>query len=140
MVNTVAAPFDRTVLPIPETEHPPITEIDARKATPPTRFEVKAPPRAPNVMVVLIDNLGFGATKPFGGAISMPTLERLAEDGLIYNNFRVAPACSPSRVALLTGRNSHSANMGALSEMDSAHEVGFSCVVFAEQHGERAAS
>jgi arylsulfatase A-like enzyme len=117
MVNTVAAPFDRTVLPIPETEHPPITEIDARKATPPTRFEVKAPPRAPNVMVVLIDNLGFGATKPFGGAISMPTLERLAEDGLIYNNFRVTPACSPSRVALLTGRNSHSANMGALSEM-----------------------
>ena len=74
MVNTVAAPFDRTVLPIPEPEHPPITEIDARKATPPTRFEVKAPPRAPNVMVVLIDNLGFGATKPFGGAISMPTL------------------------------------------------------------------
>ena len=47
----------------------------------------------------------------------MPTLERLAEDGLIYNNFRVTPACSPSRVALLTGRNSHSANMGALSEM-----------------------
>ena len=44
MVNTVAAPFDRTVLPIPEPEHPPITEIDARKATPPTRFEVKAPP------------------------------------------------------------------------------------------------
>ena len=117
MVNTVAAPFDRTVLPIPEPEHPPITEIDARKATPPTRFEVKAPPGAPNVMVILLDNLGFGGSKPFGGAISMPTLERLAEDGLIYNNFRVTPACSPSRVALLTGRNSHSANMGALSEM-----------------------
>jgi hypothetical protein len=56
MVNTVAAPFDRTALPIPETEYPPITEIDARKATPPPRFDVKAPPGAPNVMVVLVDN------------------------------------------------------------------------------------
>ena len=124
MVNTVAAPFDRTVLPIPEPEHPPITEIDARKATPPPRFEVNAPPGAPNVMVVLIDNLGFGATKPFGGAISMPTLERLAADGLIYNNFRVTPACSPSRVALLTGRNSHSANMGAAAFAQIGQKVG----------------
>ena len=117
MANTVESALDRTVLPIPEPEHPPITEIDARKVAPPPRFEVKAPAGAPNVMVILLDNLGFGGSKPFGGAINMPTLERLAEDGLIYNNFRVTPACSPSRVALLTGRNSHSANMGALSEM-----------------------
>ena len=109
--------LDRKVLPIPEPEHPPITEIDARKVAPPPRFEAKAPPGAPNVMVILLDNLGFGGSKPFGGAIEMPTLERLAEEGLIYNNFRLTPACSPSRVALLTGRNSHSANMGALSEM-----------------------
>ena len=94
MVNGVVDDVDRTVLPIPEPEYPPITEIDARKATPPPRFEVTAPSGAPNVMVVLIDNLGFGATKPFGGAISMPTLQRLAADGLIYNNFRVTPACS----------------------------------------------
>ena len=117
MANTVEAPLDRTVLPIPEPEHPPITEIDARKATAPPRFEVKAPAGAPNVMVILLDNLGFGGSKTFGGAINMPTLDRLAEDGLIYNNFHVTPACSPSRVALLTGRNSHSANMGAISEM-----------------------
>ena len=100
MVNTVAAPFDRTVLPIPEPEHPPITEIDARKATPPTRFEVKAPPRAPNVMVMFLDNLGYSATKTFGGAINMPTLERLAADGLIYSNFHVNTGCSPTRMSL----------------------------------------
>ncbi len=57
-------------------------------------------------MVILLDNLGFGATKPFGGVINMPTLERLAKDGLIYNNFHTAPLCSPSRMALLTGRES----------------------------------
>ena len=120
MVNTVAAPFDRTVLPIPEPEHPPITEIDARKATAPPRFEVKAPPGAPNVMVILLDNLGYGASKTFGGVINMPTLDRLAANGLIYNNFHVKPICSPSRVALLTGRNCHSANMGSISEMATA--------------------
>ena len=70
--------------------------------------------------VILLDNLGDGATKPFGGVIEMPTLERLAKDGLIYNNFHTAPLCSPSRVALLTGRNPHSANMGSVAELSTA--------------------
>ena len=108
---------DRTSLPIPEPQYPPITEIDVRKATPPPRFEIKPPPGAPNVLVILLDNLGFGATKTFGGVINMPTLERLAENGLIYNNFHTAPLCSPTRMALLTGRNSHSANMGCVAEV-----------------------
>jgi hypothetical protein len=59
------APLDRTTLPIAEPTYPPITEIDVRKATPPPRFEVKAPQGAPNVLVIMLDNLGFGATKPF---------------------------------------------------------------------------
>jgi arylsulfatase A-like enzyme len=113
-------PVDRTVLPLAEPSYPPITEINVRKATPPPRFEVKAPDGAPNVLVILLDNLGFGATKPFGGVIEMPTLERLAKDGLIYNNFHTAPLCSPSRVALLTGRNPHSANMGSVAEVATA--------------------
>jgi arylsulfatase A-like enzyme len=108
---------DRTVLPLKERNYPPITEIDVRKATPPPLFQVKAPPGAPNVIVILLDNLGFGATKPFGGVINMPTLERLAKEGVIYNNFHTAPLCSPSRQALLTGRNPHSVNMGAISEL-----------------------
>ncbi len=108
------------LLPLAKPTYSPITEIDARKATPPPRFEVKAPQGAPNVLVILLDNLGYGATKTFGGVIEMPTLERLAKNGLIYNNFHTAPLCSPSRMALLTGRNPHSANMGSVAEIATA--------------------
>ena len=66
--------LDRTVLPIPEPKYAPITEMDARKATPPPRLEVKAPVGAPNVVIVLIDDIGFGHTSPFGGPINMNTL------------------------------------------------------------------
>src|SRR6266571_6275609 len=111
---------DRTVLPLAEPTHPPITEIDVRKATPPPRFETKAPKDAPNVLVILLDNLGYSATKTFGGVVNMPTLERLARNGLIYNNFHTTPLCSPSRTALLTGRNPHSANMGSVAEIATA--------------------
>ena len=116
------APLDRTVLPLAEPTYPPITELDVRKATPPPRFEVKAPQGAPNVIVILLDNLGYGATKAFGGVINMPTLERLAKEGLIYNNFHTTPLCSPSRVALITGHNAHSANMGSIAEAATAFQ------------------
>ena len=112
--------LDRTVLPVPEPKPPVITELDARKATPPPRFEVKAPKGAPNVVVILLDNIGFGDLSTFGGPIQMPTLDRLAKNGLRYNNFKVPPLCSPSRVALLTGRNSHSCNFGMIAEMATA--------------------
>jgi arylsulfatase A-like enzyme len=115
-----AATVDRTVLPLAEPSYPAITELDVRKATPPPLFQVKTPRGAPNVIVILLDNLGYGATKPFGGVINMPTLERLAKDGLIYNNFHTAPLCSPSRMALLTGRNPHSVNMGSVTEVATA--------------------
>jgi hypothetical protein len=115
-----AASVDRTVLPLAEPNYPAITELNVRKATAPPLFQVKAPQGAPNVIVILLDNLGFGATKPFGGVVNMPTLERLAKNGLIYTNFHTAPLCSPSRQALLTGRNPHSVNMGAISELATA--------------------
>ena len=67
-----ATSVDRTVLPLAQPNYPAITELDVRKATAPPLFQVKAPPGAPNVIVILLDNLGFGATKPFGGAINMP--------------------------------------------------------------------
>jgi arylsulfatase A-like enzyme len=120
VVRAQNASVDRTVLPIAEPKYPPITEIDVRTATPPPLFQVKAPDGAPNVLVILLDNLGFGASKTFGGAVNMPTLERLAKEGLIYDNFHTAPLCSPSRVALLTGRNPHSVNMGSISEFATA--------------------
>jgi arylsulfatase A-like enzyme len=113
-------PMDRTVLPIAGPTYPPITTLDLRDAKAPPLFQVKAPQGAPNVLVILLDNLGFGATKPFGGIIDMPTLQRLGKEGLIYVNFHTAPLCSPSRMALITGRNPHSVNMGAISELATA--------------------
>ena len=73
--------LDRTVLPVPPPQYPPITELDAKNAKAPPRFEVKAPKGAPNVVVVLLDNMGFGDISTFGGPIQMPTLDRLAKTG-----------------------------------------------------------
>src|SRR6476620_297178 len=116
----VGAPLDRTVLPVPEPDYPHATELDARDATAPPRFEVKAPKDAPNVIVFLIDDIGFGHASAFGGAIPMPALERLARQGLKYNRFHTTALCSPTRVALLTGRNHHTNNAGAIMEVATA--------------------
>ncbi len=110
------ARLDRTVLPIPEPKIVPITEIDARKAKAPARFDVKAPRGAPNVVIVLIDDMGFGQSSAFGGPVQMPTCEKLAANGLKYNRFHTTALCSPTRMALLTGRNHHSCNTGSIME------------------------
>src|SRR5580765_2745324 len=99
----VVLPTDRTVLPIPEPQYPHSTVFDVRNATPPPRFEVKAPAKAPNVLIVLIDDMGFGQSSAFGGPINMPTVERLANEGLRYNEFHTTALCSPTRSALLSG-------------------------------------
>ncbi len=78
---SVALPTDRTVLPIPEPQYPHSTVLDARNATPPPRFEVKAPAAAPNVLIVLIDDMGFGQSSAFGGPIHMPTVEKFCQRG-----------------------------------------------------------
>jgi arylsulfatase len=111
---------DRTVLPIKAPSVKPITELDARKVKAPPRFEVKAPKGAPNLVIVLIDDLGFGATSTFGGPIATPTLDRLAQNGLRYNNFHTTALCSPTRAALKSGRNHHTVNMGFITEMATA--------------------
>lgn len=113
----LASQLDRTVLPIQLPERPLYTEVDARNATPPPRVEPVAPEGAPNVVIILIDDLGFGATETFGGPIATPTLDRLAEGGLRYNNFHTTALCSPTRAALKSGRNHHTANMGFITEM-----------------------
>jgi arylsulfatase A-like enzyme len=107
---------DRTALPIAEPNIPHSTVLDARNAKPPARFEVKAPPESPNVLIVLIDDMGFGMSSAFGGPIQMPTVERLAKGGLRYNHFHTTALCSPTRAALLTGRNHHMCNMGSVTE------------------------
>ena len=112
-----AAELDRTVLPIAESKPPVVTEIDARNVKMPPRFEVKAPQGAPNVVIVLIDDMGFGVPSSFGGPVTMPTLDKLAEGGLRYNNFHTTALCSPTRAALKSGRNHHQVNMGFITEM-----------------------
>jgi arylsulfatase A-like enzyme len=112
-----AGELDRTVLPIAEPEYPAIKELDARNAKAPPRFEVKPPKGAPNVVVVLLDDIGFGQSSAFGGPAKMATLDKLAANGLRYNNFHTTALCSPTRTALLTGRNHHVNNAGAIMEL-----------------------
>ncbi len=111
---------DRQILPVANPVLVPITEVDARKATAPRRFEVQAPQGAPNVVIVLIDDMGFGQPSAFGGPVHMPTCERLAQNGLKFNRFHTTAVCSPTRMALLTGRNHHSCNMGSITETATA--------------------
>ncbi len=89
--------LNRTILPMPEPKVPAYTELDARKAKAPPRFEVKAPKGAPNVVVVLLDDIGFGQSSAFGGPCKMPTLDKLAAAGLRYNDFHTTALCSPTR-------------------------------------------
>ena len=115
--KNVAGDLDRTVLPIKEPIYPAQTELDARNAKKPERFEVTAPKGAPNVLVVLIDDQGFGVSNAFGGPVQEPVLDKMASEGLRYNNFNTTALCSPTRTAILTGYNHHSNNAGAIMEM-----------------------
>src|SRR6266568_1534143 len=119
-VSLAAQQIDRTVLPIKEPTYPESTVLDVRDAKAPPRFEVKAPAKAPNVVIVLLDDVGFAASSAFGGPINMPTLDKLAADGLRYNRFHTTALCSPTRTALLTGRNHHVNNAGAIMELATA--------------------
>jgi len=115
-----SATLDRTVRPIPEPKIEPITILDVRNAKAPPRFQVKAPDKAPNVLIVLIDDMGFGQSSAFGGPIHMPTLDKMAKGGLKYNKFHTTALCLPTRAALLTGRNHHVCNMGSITETATA--------------------
>lgn len=118
--QTASGDLNRTVLPIKEPYYPAQTILDARKATPPPRFEVKAPKGAPNVLIILIDDQGFGVSSAFGGPVNEPVLAGLASTGLKYNNFNTTALSSPTRTALLTGYNHHSNNMGTVTETATA--------------------
>ena len=110
------ADLDRMILPLREPQRQVYTEIDVRKAKAPDRFEVRAPAGAPNVVLVLIDDLGFAGTSAFGGPVSTPIFDRIANEGLRYNNFHTTAVCSPTRAALKSGRNHHVNNMGSIIE------------------------
>lgn len=113
--------INREILPVVPPEPQTYTELDARKAKPPAPFNVTAPKDAPNVVIVLIDDLGLGATTTFGGPINTPTMDKLANNGLRYNNFNTTALCSPTRMAIKTGRNHHTANTGSIMETATAY-------------------
>jgi arylsulfatase A-like enzyme len=111
--------IQRSVLPIPDPAHVGVTTYDAKD--PDTAFPpiepLRPPEGAPNVLIVLIDDAGFGSSSAFGGPCNTPTFDRLAENGLRYNRFHTTALCSPTRQALLTGRNHHSVGMGGITEI-----------------------
>ena len=114
---TAQPAMDRTTLPMHPPSYPHSAVLDVRNAPPPPpRFEVKAPAGAPNVLIVLIDDMGFGQSGAFGGPLNMPTVDRLAQGGLRYNQFHTTALCSPTRSALLSGRNHHMNNIGSITE------------------------
>jgi arylsulfatase len=110
---------DRTVLPMPNTARPKLVVYDAKDpdAVFPAIPQVRPPEGSPNVLIVLLDDVGFGASSAFGGPCQTPTLDQLAAGGLKYNRFHTTALCSPTRQALLTGRNHHSAGMAAITEL-----------------------
>jgi arylsulfatase len=112
-------PLRRDILPIPDPQHVGLTTYDAKD--PDTQYPpitmLRPPEGAPNVLIVLIDDLGFGASSAFGGPCNTPTAERLAANGLKLNRFHTTALCSPTRQALLTGRNHHSVGMGGVTEI-----------------------
>jgi arylsulfatase A-like enzyme len=111
--------IQRSILPIPDRQHVGLTTYDAKD--PETKFppirDIRPPAGAPNVLIVLIDDAGFGSASVFGGPCQTPTFEKLAANGLRYNRFHTTALCSPTRQALLTGRNHHSAGMGCITEL-----------------------
>ncbi len=109
--------MDRTILPIHPPTTEPVTEMDARNVEKPDVFEINAPEGAPNIVIVMIDDIGFGATSTFGGAIETPTFDRLADNGLKFNRFHTTALCSPTRASLLSGRNHHNMNVGSVMEV-----------------------
>ena len=109
----------RDILPIPDAKHVGLTTYDAKDpdTTYPPITALRPPKGAPNVLIVLLDDVGFGGSSAFGGPCNTPTAERLAAGGLKLNRFHTTALCSPTRQALLTGRNHHSVGMGGITEI-----------------------
>ena len=111
--------LQRSVLPIPDRRPVSLTTYDAKD--PDTRFpaiaQLRPPTGAPNVLVILLDDVGFGASSAFGGPCHTPNAEKLASNGLKYNRFHTTALCSPTRAAMLSGRNHHAVGMGGITEI-----------------------
>jgi arylsulfatase A-like enzyme len=109
---------NRFILPIHDPQPIGITTYDAKDpdTSYPPITEPRPPAGAPNVLIVLLDDIGFGASSAFGGAVNTPTAERLAAGGIKLSRFHTTALCAPTRAALLTGRNHHTVGMGSITE------------------------
>src|SRR6516165_3249242 len=117
------------VLPYPDFHFPGSvgrTYLDSDKAQFPQ--PVKPPKGAPNVVLILIDDAGFGQFSTFGGGVPSPTMDRLAAEGLRFNRFHTTALCSPTRAALITGRNHHSTSFAGIAEMATGYD-GYTCIL-----------
>jgi phosphoglycerol transferase MdoB-like AlkP superfamily enzyme len=112
---------DRTQLPLPDPAFKGEIGRTIAESKPDYPQPVKAPTGAPNVLLILLDDVGFGMTSMFGGPVPTPTLDKLAQEGLSYNRFHTTALCSPTRAALLTGRNHHSVGTGVIIEMGTGY-------------------
>ena len=121
--STVAAavPAAQDILPRPEPTFKGVIGLKAKESRPDFPKTMTAPYGAPNVLLILTDDTGFGASSTFGGPILTPTLERVYQQGLRYNGFHTTALCSPTRAALLTGRNHHSVGFGNISEFATGY-------------------
>src|SRR5215510_7757089 len=117
--NSLNSKIKREVLPIPDRQYLGVRPFNAKdpSAKFPPITPLRPPSAAPNVLIVLIDDVGFGASSAFGGPCRTPTFERLATAGLRYTRFHTTALCSPTRAALLSGRNHHSVGMGGITEI-----------------------
>jgi arylsulfatase A-like enzyme len=118
-MRTQPEDIQRGSLPIPDTAFAGTVTYDAKDEDTvfPPIVPLRPPGGAPNVLVVLLDDVGFGAASTFGGPANTPTADRLAANGLRYNRFHTTALCSPTRQALLTGRNHHAVGMGGITEL-----------------------
>ena len=111
--------LERSILPIPDRKPVSLTTYSAKD--PDTKFPpivpLRPPTGAPNVLIILLDDVGFGASSAFGGPCQTPTAERLAAQGLKYTRFHTTALCSPTRAAMLSGRNHHAVGMGGITEI-----------------------
>ena len=115
-------PAAGAVLPMPVPKSTAVVGRTFKDSVPPKPHMMKAPAGAPNVVVVLLDDVGFGAAGTFGGLIPTPTLDMLAQQGLRYNRFHTTAMCSPTRASLLTGRNPHAVGWGVVTELSTSYD------------------
>lgn len=137
LAPSLPAALAQNVLPRPEQPFRGTIGRTGKDSTPDFPKAIEAPKGAPNVLLILTDDVGFGASSTFGGPIPTPTMDRLAKAGLRYNTFHTTALCSPTRAALLSGRNHHSANTGVIMELGTGFPgyntlMSKSCGTFAE--------